>query len=199
LRGCNPPPAPADPAENADAILRAAEEILDCLHAHQLDAVVIGAVALAAHRYVRQTEDLNLGVNANVRKLRELTDSLRKAGYQAELHEPDADDPLGGVIDIEGSFGLIQIISYADKFPAVIEDALREARLTARPDSALKLVPLPHLIALKLYAGGTKSRADVLELLMRNPELDLAGVRELCRSYRLRGLDELINEARSAG
>ena len=156
-------------------------------------------MALAAHRYVRQTEDLDLGVNANVRKLRELTDSLRKAGYQAELHEPDADDPLGGVIDIEGSFGLIQIISYADKFPAVIEDALREARLTARPDSALKLVPLPHLIALKLYAGGTKSRADVLELLMRNPELDLAGVRELCRSYRLRGLDELINEARSAG
>lgn len=185
--------------EDADAILRAAEEILDCLHAHQLDAVVIGAVALAAHRYVRQTEDLDLGVNANVRKLRELTDSLRKAGYQAELHEPDADDSLGGVIDIEGSFGLIQIISYADKFPAVIEDALREARLTARPDSALKLVPLPHLIALKLYAGGTKSRADVLELLMRNPELDLAGVRELCRSYRLRGLDELINEARSAG
>ena len=146
--------------EDADAILRAAEEILHCLHAHQLDAVVIGAVALAAHRYVRQTEDLDLGVNANVRKLRELTDSLRQAGYQAELHEPDADDPLGGVIDIEGSFGLIQIISYADKFPAVIEDALREARLTARPGSALKLIPLPHLIALKLYAGGTKSRAD---------------------------------------
>ena len=185
--------------EDADAILRAAEDILRCLHTHQLDAVVIGAVALAAHRYVRQTEDLDLGVNANVKKLRELTDSLRKKGYQAELHEPDADDPLGGVIDIEGSFGLIQIISYADKFPAVIEDALRESRLTARPGSALKLVPLPHLIALKLYAGGTKSRADVLELLMRNPELDLAGLRELCQSYRLRGLEELITEARAAG
>jgi hypothetical protein len=185
--------------EDADAILRAAEDILHCLHRHQLDAVVIGAVALAAHRYVRQTEDLDLGVNANVRKLRELTDSLRQAGYQAVLHEPDADDPLGGVINIEGSFGLIQIISYADKFPAVIEDALRESRMTARPGSALKLVPLPHLIALKLYAGGTKSRADVLELLMRNPELDMAGVRALCRNYRLAGLEELIIEARSAG
>lgn len=76
---------------------------------------------------------------------------------------------------------------------------MREARLAARPGSALKLVPLPHLIALKLYAGGTKSRADVLELLMRNPELDVVGVRELCRSYRLRGLEELINEARAAG
>jgi hypothetical protein len=111
------------------------------------------------------------------------------------LREPDAEDPLGGVIDVEGPFGLIQIISYADKFPAVIEDALREAQLTARPGSPLKLVPLPHLIALKLYAGGTKSKADILELLVRNPELDLDGLREICRCYRLRGLDELIAEA----
>jgi hypothetical protein len=99
------------------------------------------------------------------------------------------------VIDVEGPFGLIQIISYADRFPAVIEDALREAQLTARAGSPLKLVPLPHLIALKLYAGGTKSKADILELLVRNPELDLDGLREICRRYRLRGLDELIAEA----
>lgn len=104
---------------------------------------------------------------------------------------------MGGLIDVEGSFGLIQIISYADKFPAVIEDALRESRLTMRPGSALKLVPLPHLIALKLYAGGTKSRADVLELLVRNPELDMAGVRALWWRFRLAGLEELITEARS--
>jgi hypothetical protein len=51
------------------------------------------------------------------------------------------------------------------------------------------------LIALKLYAGGTKSKADILELLVRNPELDLDGLREICRRYRLRGLDELIAEA----
>ncbi len=185
--------------QDAYPILQAAEDVLHRLHEHQLDALVIGAVALAAHRYVRQTEDLDLGVNASVGKLRQLTASLREAGYQAELHEPDADDPLGGVIDIEGPFGLIQIISYADKFPAVIEDALREAQLTARPGSPLKLAPLPHLIALKLYAGGAKSKADVLELLVRNPELDLEALRELCRTYRLRGLDELIAEARSFG
>jgi hypothetical protein len=33
---------------------------------HHLDAVVIGAVALAAHHYVRQTDDLDLGVNADL-------------------------------------------------------------------------------------------------------------------------------------
>jgi hypothetical protein len=184
--------------EDSAAILQAAEDILHHLREHQVDALIIGAVALAAHRYVRLTEDLDLAVNADVRKLRELTTALRDAGYHAELREPDAEDPLGGVIDVEGEFGLVQIISYAGKFPAVIEDALREAELTARAGSPLKLVPLPHLIALKLYAGGTKSKADVLELLVRNPELDREGLRALCRTYRLPGLDELLEEARSA-
>jgi hypothetical protein len=184
--------------EDSHAILRAAEDILRRLREHQVDALVIGAVALAAHRYVRMTEDLDLAVNADVKKLRELTAALRDAGYHAELREPDAEDSLGGVIDVEGDFGLVQIISYAGKFPAVIEDALREAQLTARPGSSLKLVPLPHLIALKLYAGGTKSKADAIELLVRNPELDQEALRELCRTYRLRGLDELLAEARSA-
>ena len=73
--------------EDASPILHAAEDILHRLHEQQLDALVIGAVALAAHRYVRQTEDLDLGVNANVHKLRQLTASLRAAGYQAELRK----------------------------------------------------------------------------------------------------------------
>jgi hypothetical protein len=34
-----------------------------------------------------------------------------------------------------------------------------------------------------------------VELLERNPGLDLDAVRSLCRKYRLRGLEELIEEA----
>lgn len=107
-----------------DDLLRTAEEVLAILARHQLDAVVIGAVALAAHHYVRQTEDLDLGVNADLPTLRAVVASLRDAGFEAELREPDAADPLGGVIDVSGRFGLIQIISYAGRFPAVIEDAV---------------------------------------------------------------------------
>jgi hypothetical protein len=61
----------------------------------------------------------------------------------------------------------------------------------------LRLVPLPHLVALKLYAGGMKSRADVVELLVRNPTADVTAIRELCLHWRLSGLDPLIEEARS--
>jgi hypothetical protein len=92
----------------------------------------------------------------------------------------------------------VQISSYAGKFPAVVDDALREARLVVREGSPLKLVPIPQLIALKLYAGGMKSKADIIELLIRNPEADLQSVRDACRNYRLEGLEELIAEARAA-
>ena len=111
------------------------------------------------------------------------------------MHKPDDQDPLGGVIDIETPNGFLQIISFAGRFPAVIEDAVRSAQTTIRPGSRLKLVPLPHLIALKLYAGGHKSKADIVEVLSRNPQLPLGEVRQLCRKYRLEGLEELIAEA----
>ena len=102
-----------------------------------------------------------------------------------------------GVIDVSGSFGLVQIVSFSGRFPAVIEDAVRLATLVVREDGPLKIVPIPHLIALKLYAGGHKSKADTIELLVRNPDLDLDEVRSVCARYGLGGLEELIVESRS--
>lgn len=157
---------------------------------------MIGAVALAAHHYARQTEVLDLGVNADVPTLRAVVRSLREAGLEAELTEPGGEDPLGGVIDVSGGFGLVQIISDAGGFPAVIEVAVRLSTLVVREDSPLKIVPVPHLIALKLYAGGHKSKADIIELLVRNPDLELDEVRSVCARYGLSGLEELIAESR---
>ena len=102
-----------------------------------------------------------------------------------------------GVNDVGCSFGRVQSFSYAGRFPAVIEDAVRLSTLVVREDSPLKIVPIPHLIALKLYAGGHKSKADIIELLVRNPDLELDEVRSVCARYRLGGLEELITESRS--
>jgi hypothetical protein len=182
--------------DNPEDILRAAEAVIAILKRHRIDAVVIGAVALAAYHYVRQTDDIDLGVNADLITMRALTQSLRREGFTAELREPDGADPLAGVIDVSGTFGLLQIISFADRFPAVIDDALRLAKLVVRKGSSLRLVPLPQLIALKLYAGGYKSKADIIELLARNQDMDLEEVRSVCKRYRLKGLEKLIAEAK---
>jgi len=101
-----------------------------------------------------------------------------------------------GVIDVSGSFGLVQIVSFSGRFPAVIEDAVRLSTLVVREDSQLKIVPIPHLIALKLYTGGHKSKADIMELLVRNSDLELDEVRSVCARYGLGGLEGLIAESR---
>jgi hypothetical protein len=49
-------------------------------------------------------------------------------------------------------------------------------------------------VALKLYAGDHKSRADILELLRRNPEQDIEVIRKTCRMYRLRGLGKILKD-----
>ncbi|MGJ8633373.1 MAG: hypothetical protein ACSHX7_05580 [Luteolibacter sp.] len=174
--------------------LSVAERVATLLEERGLPCVVIGAVALAAHRYLRFTEDIDLGVNADLKQMRSLVETLNQDGYDAEFNEPGRDDPLGGVINISGSFGLVQVISFEDRFPAAIRDALRGEETRMRPDSRLRIVPIPQLVALKLYAGGLASFADILELLRRNPEVDLEMIRETCRNYRLRGLDIILEE-----
>jgi hypothetical protein len=51
---------------------------------------------------------------------------------------------------------------------------------------------------LKLYAGGLKSLADIVELLRRNPQADLDMIGQTCREYRLRGWDRVLEELRQA-
>lgn len=180
----------SDAGEN----LQAAERVAALLVENGVPAVVIGAVALAAHRYVRHTEDIDLGIDADLPKMRTLAVVLRGEGFVADLHEPDGDDPLGGVIDVSGAFGLVQVVSFGGRFPAVIRDALAAEDVRIRPGSELRLVPIPQLVALKLYAGGSGSKSDIIELLRRNPETDLDAIRETCRRYRLRGLEAVLQE-----
>lgn len=66
---------------NPDEVIRAAEEVAEILESRGVGAVVIGAVALAAHGYVRFTEDLDLGVNTDLGTLSRIAEALRTAGF----------------------------------------------------------------------------------------------------------------------
>ncbi len=181
---------------DAPTNLEVAEHVAGILAASQVPVVVIGAIALAAHRYVRFTEDIDLGVIADLPRMRSLVDSLRAEGYTAEFHEPDGSDPLGGVIDVSGPFGLVQVISFNERFPAAIRDALDGEEIPIRPGSRLRIMPIPQLVALKLYAGGWKSHSDIVELLRRNPEADVEMIRETCLKYRLPGFERVLEDLR---
>ena len=69
--------------DEAPTNLQVADQIAGMLATLNVPVVVIGAVALAAHRYVRFTEDIDLGVIADLARMRGLVDSLRikKTGF----------------------------------------------------------------------------------------------------------------------
>ena len=98
-------------------LLDTTERIAALLAEQGIQAMVIGAVAMAAHRYVRHTEDIELGVNVPVRDLATVAGSLRAAGLEVIFREPDKQDPLGGVIDITGDSGLFKSSTSASVFP----------------------------------------------------------------------------------
>lgn len=72
-----------------ESLLAAAESVLAVLREFQTDALVIGAVALAAHRYVRFTEDIDLATNADadLNEIQALCDRYRLPGLPEILDE----------------------------------------------------------------------------------------------------------------
>jgi len=65
---------------NPDALLAAAERIASRLAGRGIHAALIGASALAAYRYVRHTEDIDLVVNIAIRDIGSVAEGLREAG-----------------------------------------------------------------------------------------------------------------------
>lgn len=169
--------------------LAVAEKLARLLARSGVDSALIGAVALAVHRYPRSTEDVDLAVGIDPRRLEELARELRCEGFLTEVSPPDHLDPLGGVLRVHAEgVERVEIVNFcnppAGGFPALIESALREA-MPLRERASLRVVTLQHLILFKLYAGGVKSKNDVLELMSRNPELDLNELRGACRRFRM--------------
>lgn len=184
-------PSGFDPTR-LDSTLRAAERVAELLAAEGVPALVIGAVALAVHHYPRATRDLDLAIATPPRSLPRLAELLRNQGYEVQLREADADDPLGGVVDIRGpGIDLVQLVNFdnqpAGGFPRLVTDAL--PRATPLGVGPLRVADVPALVAFKLYAGGRKSHLDILELLERNT-VDRADLTHVCARL---GLTEELN------
>jgi hypothetical protein len=169
---------------------KVAEVIVNC----GVDCAVIGAAALAVHGYARATEDLDLATDTDpFTKLRQICTELEQQGFSARLSQPDAEDPLGGVITVAGpDFSPVQVVNFHNPFRRERNpggEAIRSARL--RIGTSLKVVDLPHLVALKLYSGGAKGKLDVIELLERNPTQSIDGLRQICGRF---GLDQTLQQ-----
>ncbi len=183
-----------------EGTLRLAESAVEVLREHGVEAVMIGAVALAVHGYPRATADLDLAVAVAPSVLHEVAAALLGRGHVVTVRDPDPDDPLGGVLDLRApGADLVQVVNFdnppAGGFPRLVSDAIAAASPAIAGHPLLVVDPY-HLVAFKLYAGGPKSALDILELLDRNPDIDMTQLRKLCTGYRLsRALDAVLELA----
>lgn len=171
--------------------LALAEAVASVLSRAGIDAALIGAAALAAHAYPRSTEDIDLAVGIDPSGLDDVAAALMREGFVVEVSKPDICDPLGGVLRISGEGSeRVEVVNFLNPpgggFPALIQAALRDA-IPLAEGARLRTVTLPHLVLFKLYAGGAKSKGDVLELLRRHPEVDLDALAADAKRYRLDG------------
>lgn len=105
-----------DPA----ATLALTERVADAARRLGFDTALIGAAALAAHRYMRGTEDIDLAVAVNPSaQLPALEQVLAESGLCTRLRLPDDDDPLDGVLSIWSSededgepAGMVKVVNF---------------------------------------------------------------------------------------
>jgi hypothetical protein len=110
---------------------------------------VAGGFAVLAHGYERFTNDVDLLIRAA--DLQRAMEVLRAAGFHGER------TPLGARL-ADGETG-VRVDLLGTAFDAD-EKALRQAQRTKR----LPVIPLPHLVLMKLEAGRSQDEADVVEL-----------------------------------
>jgi hypothetical protein len=172
-----------DPA----ATLALAERVVEAAKALGIETALIGAAALAVHRYSRATEDIDLATVVDPRtQLVALDHALAASGLFTSLRLPDDDDPLGGVLvvwavvdELDEPREVVEIVNFYNPWRIARTPANAAIlRSIALPTSALRCVTLEDLIALKLFAGGFSDYADIVQLLARNPDADLHLIRK---------------------
>jgi hypothetical protein len=178
---------------NPESTLRAAARVREALERKGVPCALIGALALAVHGYTRATKDLDLATFTDpFTVLREVAVELAEVGLKAEMLYPDADDPIGGALKVRPPNAMrIEVVNFLNPLRRPRGTLEREAieSATEQPDLGLRVVDLPHLVALKLRAGGPGDIRDVVELLrIKHP----AEVKSVCDRHKLGGALERV-------
>ncbi len=179
----------------AERTLALAHRVAAELARRDLPSCVIGAAALAVHSYARATHDMDLATLVRTdRELDELAEDLRASGLEVHVAHAGATDAPGSVMTIEEEgANPVQVVNFFNPWngwvpagKAALEHALPSAL------GELAVADVPHLVALKLYAGGRKSALDVVELLARQPPRTVTEAQAVCEGL---GLGDALRTA----
>jgi hypothetical protein len=141
------------------------------LLAHEVEFVVVGGVAVAAHGYLRSTRDLDVVPNPEPANLRRLARALVNINASLPLADGRPFDVTRDLrrlerranMTLETEHGAIDVIQRGPGVPSfeTLHSSAIEADLLGLP---VRIVALPELRAMKEAAGRTQDRADLENL-----------------------------------
>ena len=145
--------------------------LLEALNGSDVRFVVIGGVAVAAHGYVRGTEDLDLVPDPDPENLAKLTEALKRLEATLPTVDERPFDPStdagvirrGGNVTAMTRFGELDVVQRARGVPSysqLIEDAV-ESELLGIP---VRICSLARLREMKLAQDRAQDRADLANL-----------------------------------
>lgn len=149
--------------------------LLDVLHVHGVEFVVIGGVAVGAHGYVRGTEDLDVVPDPDPDNLDRLTVALQDLDSTLPTvgdrsFEPTTDAGVikrGGNVTADTRFGGLDVVQIARGVPSysqLAEDAV-ESELLGIP---VRVCSLARLRQMKEAQGRPQDQADLANLPARD-------------------------------
>jgi hypothetical protein len=176
----------ARPGQSALLLL----DVVEPLRSEQLDYVVIGAFALSVHGVVRASTDADALIQTSVSRMKQLCRVFENAGFEAELRQGDADDPIPAMLVLSDSHGnrvdLLGGLQGLDPkvFTRGIEVMFR--------DGTLRFVGREDFIAMKCFAQRPQDLLDAkaaYRTAERPLELDL--MRRVARRFGREAADRL--------
>jgi hypothetical protein len=131
---------------------------------------VVGAYALAARGYVRQTADFDMMTTDPAALRRETWEDLSNGGIEVRVRKGDADDPLAGVVRIRSHDSSIDVVVAKYRWQQTV---IERAETIEVSGIDLRIPKTTDLILLKLFAGGYGDLHDVTRLLETRPREEL--------------------------
>jgi hypothetical protein len=139
------------------------ERVVAALERARVACAVCGAGALAVHGIARSTYDIDL-LTTDPRALSDATwRALAGTAAHVEIRRGDDDDPLRGVVRVtQDGERPVDVIVGRHAWQTALVDAADAARVLG---TSVRVVGVPALILLKLYAGGPQDLWDIEQLL----------------------------------
>jgi len=142
-------------------------DLLAEFNARQVEFLLVGAHALAAHGHIRATQDLDIWVRPTQDNAKRVIEALRAFG--APLHDLTAKDLAtpGLIFQIGVEPIRIDILTLIDGVQ--FEEAWADRMISKFADQPVAVLSREHLIRNKLAAARTQDLADVEALKKHKP------------------------------